>query len=187
MGTEERKDIEGYEGAYQVSRSGEVKGLPRRVYRRDGIKGAMLDERMLKGAINSSGYLTVTLSLNSKQNSRFIHRLVAEAFIENPNGCEQVNHKDRNKLNNHVENLEWVTPQENSAHGNSLESDKERKRGSSNPNSKLTEKCVIEIRRLRKKGIKIQEIADKFDINNSSVSTICNNKSWKHIIEREDG
>lgn len=184
MGTEEWKDIEGYEGAYQVSRSGEVKGLPRRVYRRDGTKGAMLDERVLKGAMNSSGYLTVTLSLNSKQKSSFIHRLVAEAFIENPNDFEQVNHKDRNKLNNHVENLEWVTPQENSAHGNSLESDKERNRGSSNPNSKLTEKCVIEIRRLRKKGIKIQEIADKFDIHNSSVSTICNNKSWKQIGDK---
>ena len=177
------KDIKGYEGLYQISNDGKVKGLPRQVIRKDGIKGRNLRERPLKGAVNSSGYLTVTLSDNGKSESKFIHRLVAEAFIENESNFEQVNHKDRNKLNNEVTNLEWITPKNNSLHWNKLESDKERNRGESNPNSKLKINDVLKIRELREKGMKIQDIADMFKVHNSVISNICTRKTWTHVFE----
>lgn len=176
------KDIKGYEGMYQISNDGIVKGLPRQVMRKDGIKGPKLNERQLKGSINSAGYLTVTLSYNGKAESKFIHRIVAETFIENRNNLEQVNHKDRNKLNNKVANLEWMTARDNSLHGNELESDKERNRGVANPNSKLKTNDVFEIREMREKGMKIQEIADEYDVHNSVISNICNGKSWRHVF-----
>ena len=73
-------------------------------------------QKYLKGALNGKGYLRVELHNNKKIKKFFIHRLVAEYFISNPLNKEQVNHKDGNKLNNNVENLEWVTNQENSNH-----------------------------------------------------------------------
>jgi len=91
------KDIEGYPN-YQVSNMGRVKSLN---YRRTG------KEKIIKGSKNNSGYLTVTLSKEGKMKSYFIHRLVASAFLDNPNNLQQVNHKDENIKNNCVENLEW--------------------------------------------------------------------------------
>jgi len=76
--------------------------------------------RALKaGKINNGcqNYLTVTLRKDNKSHNKLVHRLVAEAFIPNPQDKPQVNHKDKNAMNNKVDNLEWVTPQENSSHG----------------------------------------------------------------------
>ena len=72
--------------------------------------------KYLKGAINSKGYLRVELHLNKKIKKFFVHRLVAEYFVENPLNKEQVNHIDGNKLNNNMNNLEWVTHKENTQH-----------------------------------------------------------------------
>ena len=99
------KDIEGYEGLYQVSTEGRV----------SRIKGDSF--RILKGNRLPNGYLTVGLSKNNKAKTRTIHRLVAIAFIENINVlAQEVNHKDGNKQNNSMENLEWVTKSENEQH-----------------------------------------------------------------------
>lgn len=99
------KDIAGWEGSYQISTYGRVKSLK---YGK---------ERILKPSKNSSGYLTVGLSIESRTFSKAIHRLVAIAFVPNPDNKLQVNHKDENKLNNNVNNLEWVTAKENSNYG----------------------------------------------------------------------
>lgn len=101
---EEWKDIQGYEGLYQVSNEGRVKSLK------------FGKEKILKGRI-SSNYLLVCLRKNGKSRNKLIHRLVAEAFLENPQNLQEVNHKDENKTNNHVENLEWCTPKYNSNYG----------------------------------------------------------------------
>ena len=92
------KDIEGYEGIYQVSNLGNVKSLN---YRRTG------KEKMLKQIKDTGGYLLVKLSKNSKEKNFKIHRLVASVFIENPNNYKEINHKDECKTNNNVKNLEW--------------------------------------------------------------------------------
>ena len=100
------KDIKGYEGKYQVSNYGIVKSLN---YRRTG------KEQLLKPALQTTGYFSVMLC---KPLKRFqIHRLVAEAFIPNPDNLPQVNHKDEDKTNNHADNLEWCTNKYNSNYG----------------------------------------------------------------------
>lgn len=101
------KDIKGYEGIYKVSNLGNILSLN---YHRMKIT------KLKKFTLNHKGYPTVHLS-NNKNNKRFlVHRLVAEAFIPNPNNYPQINHIDGNKQNNKIDNLEWCTNSENIKH-----------------------------------------------------------------------
>jgi hypothetical protein len=101
------KDIDGYEGLYQISNYGNVKTLS---YQRTGIP------KILSPRFDGGGYVRVALYKNGVAKTYSVHRLVAKHFIENPFNCEEVNHIDGNKTNNNVDNLEWVTSKENSSH-----------------------------------------------------------------------
>ena len=105
------KDIPCYEGKYQISNKGRVKSLPRneRFCKRS-------EEIILKTFVCGSGYHEVLLYKNRKRKPMLIHRMVAEAFVLNPTGKGEVNHKDGDKFNNEYTNLEWVTPKENIRH-----------------------------------------------------------------------
>lgn len=105
------KDIQGYEGRYQISNKGRVKGLPinEKFCKRS-------EEIVLKPFVCGSGYQEVILSLDGQRKPKLIHRMVAEAFLPNPTEKREVNHKDGNKLNNEYTNLDWVTPSENIIH-----------------------------------------------------------------------
>ena len=119
---EEWKNIKGYEGLYQVSNFGRVKSLN---YHRTGKEVLMKPGRFVMKSGNA--YYGVKLYKDSKMNVKLVHRLVAEAFIPNPNNLPQVNHKDENGLNNRVDNLEWCTRKYNTNYGTARERMKEKR------------------------------------------------------------
>ena len=110
---EEWRDIAGYEGLYQVSNFGRVKSL--------NYNHTIGKERILKPSITKRGYLMVVLFKNKKGKTFLIHRLVAQAFIPNPNNYPCVNHKSEIKTQNNVENLEWCDNKYNLNYGTRVE------------------------------------------------------------------
>lgn len=117
------KDIKGYEGIYQVSNLGRVKSLGRHevVTGNPRMKERARKEKLLTPQPNHKGYLCVVLMRDRKKIFTSVHRLVANAFIPNPNNLPQVNHKDENKTNNRAENLEWCTSYYNLTYGTAIE------------------------------------------------------------------
>ena len=106
------KDVVGYEGIYKVSNKGNVRSVEW-----IGARGRKCGGRTLKPSYDKDGYFKVVLCKNGMMYHKRLHRLVAEAFIPNPNGLPQVNHIDEVKDNNNVENLEWCTSECNNNHG----------------------------------------------------------------------
>lgn len=109
------RDIEGYDG-YQVSNQGNVRGVDRL-----SISGKRVRGVIRKQILNKNGYLYVNLRANNKPKNLAVHRLVASAFVENPNGCNTVNHINENKTDNRACNLEWMTLQDNLRYGTHTE------------------------------------------------------------------
>jgi hypothetical protein len=174
------KDIEGYENLYQVSNFGEVKSLSRESW--NGVAFFLKKEKILHKNLNTWGYPQVTLCKNNTQKIKRIHRLVLEAFAGKSNLI--CNHKDGNKKNNRLENLEYCTHSENSKHAFRIGLTKNNfprrdQKGKNNPNAKLTDEDIILIRTL--KGKTITQLANLFDVTIPQIRNILNNKTWTHI------
>lgn len=114
------KDVKDFEGLYQVSNLGRVKSLKREVVYFEGNnsknKHHTVFEKMKNQSKKDNGYLITSLYKGNKGNHKYIHRLVAEAFIPNPSNLPTVNHKNLNKQDNRVENLEWCSYADNNDH-----------------------------------------------------------------------
>lgn len=152
-------------GEYEVSNLGNVKSLSR--------------DKMLSGYITKQGYKTVCIKVDGKQKNVKVHRLVANSFIPNSKNKRCVNHKNGIKTDNRVENLEWVTHSENQYHAYK-EQIRDKLHGAKSHFSKLTEKEVFEIRRLRK-FFTLKELGKIYKVSLSTIGEICNNNSWKHL------
>ena len=164
---EEWRWIPGYEGMYMVSSIGNVRSHKRK-------KWKIMIPTLTKG------YKTVPLQIGPKDFKRwYVHRLVCLAFIPNKNKKPSINHKDSNRLNNHISNLEWVTPKENTAHMIKNPA-KNVFLGCRNPKSKLSEKQVLEIKSLinKKNGY---ELARMFNVTPRVIYQIRKNEIWKHL------
>lgn len=130
--------------------------------------------REVKGYIDRYGYRRVLLHIDGRRVKYFVHRLVAETYIPNPNDLPQVNHKDGNKLNNNVSNLEWVTVKQNITHAI--------KNGLRKQNSRavLNEEQIKEIKKLFKTK-SMRELADMYNVSLSCIKHIHAGHTWKNI------
>lgn len=128
---EEWRDVPGYEGVYLISNYGRVKRLP--IGKQWSYRRTHNNIRKLK--ISSTGYYRVNLSKDNQVKFYNVHRLVALAFIPNPDDLPQVNHKDENKLNNHVSNLEWCSAKYNCIWGTGRERQKASRKMSDKTNN----------------------------------------------------
>lgn len=131
-------------------------------------------KREIKGYIDKYGYRRVLIYVNGKRKKYFVHRLVAEKYIPNPDNLPQVNHKDGDKLNNCVDNLEWVTPKENIEHAINKGFRK------ANNTTVLNVNQVKEIKKLfETKSMK--EIAEMYDVSLSCIKHIHAGHTWSNV------
>jgi hypothetical protein len=169
------KKIEGFEN-YEISNLGRLKGLE--ITTKFGCSFKTYPERICKFWKDKKGYEYFTFNINGKNKHKLIHRLVATAFIPNSNNKPQVNHIDGNKSNNNIENLEWCTVKENLKHArdNGLNNSE----GLNHYRCKLTKNNIIEIRENKEK-LTQKKLAEKYILNQASVSDIINFKTYKNV------
>ena len=178
----EYRDIKGYEGRYQISKDGFIKSLARKVVYKNG-KVYNRKVRLLKICFNTDGYPVIGLYKKNKSCTYRVHRLVAEAFIPNPENKTDVNHIDGIKTNNQASNLEWVTHQENVIHAY-YTGLREGRKGENHHGNKLTERNVLEIRDIwesHDNKLSQGSIAEMFNVSQGSISAIVKKYIWKHI------
>ncbi len=176
------KDIKGYEGKYQVSNFGRVKSLYQE-YMGGWRKQQLIvrPETILKSPCNSDGYPLVGLSKNNKRKSFKVHRLVAQEFIPNLYNLPEINHKNGNKNDNSINNLEWCTPQENVIHGINILGNR-RAYGIRQHLAKLNDDLVKKIKMEFNEGKTPYELSPIYNVNARTLYRIKNNETWKHVI-----
>lgn len=181
---EQWKPVVGYENHYEVSSLGRIRTVPRMIKHGKGWSTRDMKIRYMKLHPTRFGHLRLTLVGDDGRDFRrpyLVHRLVAEAFIPNPENKPQVNHIDNNPANNHVSNLIWGTPQENLTHAANCNRMK-RLPGEANPNVKLTEQQVTEIRTKYIPRIYSQRmLAREYKVDQTLIEHIVNRKTWTHI------
>jgi hypothetical protein len=168
---------------YLVSNFGRVKTISRKLRYIHAVTKTehfrQSSERFLKVQYNKlTGYKYHQLYLNKKMYNKPIHQLVADAFLDRVVGFDWINHKDGNKHNNCVENLEWCTMEYNHHHATitGLVA-----RGDRVGTSKLNDNTVHAIKWFLNKGFSHQELSEAFKVSRPNISMIANNKTWKHI------
>lgn len=173
---EEWRAVVGYEGLYQVSNLGRVMSLERY----DRAK-KFWPRRIRVLSHDSDGYLVVCLYKDGAKKTCKVHRLVAQAFIDNPNNYPEVNHIDENKENNCIDNLEWCTTKYNLTYGHRLDCVS----GEKCNTAKLTPEDVREIRRIYVKGdpqFGQSALARRFGVTHTAIDCLVKGKTWKQIL-----
>lgn len=163
------RTVSGYEREYVVSNCGDVFSMPR--------KGAWIIKK-LKTQINHNGYERVALTKCGKKKYMFVHRIVAENFIDNPFEKKTVNHIDGNKINNNIENLEWATHSENSQHA--VDNNLMRRAKGGDMSKVLNEDDVLKIIEMRKSGMTHKNIGFEIGRPKSTIQCILNGRRWSH-------
>lgn len=173
------KPIKGYEGSYEVSDKGEVRSLPRTINATDG-RSWHAEGKLISPFLHSNGYLLVRLP--DKPKAR-VHRLVAEAFLPNPDNLSDVNHIDEVKTNNVLGNLEWCTRSHNMKHST--------KKGGDSHAAKYSLDQVQEVISLRKSGLSYKEVSRRTGISDSQCARYCRGEgrldlSTRTIVKRKE-
>jgi hypothetical protein len=166
------KDVKGFEGRFKISNQGRVLS----------INGRYNGEQILNIHVDKLGYHFTTLRMAPLKRQVRVHQLVAEHFLIQPEGLHYpcTNHKDGNKLNNHVDNLEWVSRKDNCTHA--VDTGLHDAKGSKHHNSKLTESEVKEMRTLYNEyPISHRAIGVLYGVTREQARDVINRKNWKHI------
>lgn len=172
-----RKPVKGYEGLYEVDQFGRVFGVDR--IKEVNDNGRMYSKpiagKQMKQSLHTKGYKTVSLTKDGKTKTVFVHRIVAEAFIDNPSNLPFVNHKDEDKTNNFLENLEWCTPSYNRTYGKAIENHAKKIRGC------VSEKRIAVIQRsldgiFKAEFSSVTEAAQAMNGASSAISAVCKGK-----------
>ena len=164
------KDIEGYEGLYQVSNLGRIKSLGKYIHKLRG--NIWTDEKIKKQHKDRDGYCRVNLYKNSKMKACMVHRLVAKAFIPNTENKKEINHIDGNKDNNITSNLEWCTRTENERHAYKTGL-KNSRYGKENKNSKPVIQYDLDMNIIAEYA-GAREAGRKTGYNQSNITKCCN-------------
>lgn len=158
-----------------------IDGFPGYLISNDGrVYSEKTDTEMAQQPIND-GYFIVGMYRNGDTDTKYVHRLVIEHFgPEPPSGDHEVNHKDGDKSNNHIDNLEWVTNQQNDDHAR--ENYLKKAKGRQNNTNKLSVKDVLEIRVLyRNTDASQPELGEAYGVTHSQIGTIVRREQWTHI------
>lgn len=172
---EEWRPIPNYEDLYLVSNLGRVRSLDRKM-RSKKIYWRIKKGKVLKACKHLDGYCVVRLCRDAVQIDYGIHRLVALAFLDNKENKLEVNHKNGNREDNRLVNLEWVTPKENMYHSCHI------LRNGRHTAAKLTIEEVKQIIKLYLNGMSAIEIAQMFNVTQGSIRRIYNRQTWKHVL-----
>ena len=165
------KPIPGYEGSYEVSNDGRVRGVDRIVKRRTSPRRVRGVE--IKPKLSNSGYQFVILRDCGKQKPFYIHRLVAQVFVENPYGHNTVNHKDENKHNNNASNLEWCNHSYNMKYAGG---------GLRRVKSRMKKVDIVKDGQLVKRCESIHEAADFIGTQATSISACCRHVRGRRFV-----
>lgn len=168
------KDVVGYEGLYKASNLGRVKSLPKKIlqfYTKEKILCNKVNRKNIK-----KHYYYVGLLKNGIRKNLMIHRLVAQSFIKNKFNCKTVNHKDGDKLNNNVSNLEWMSLSDNHKHAFSI--GLRDNHGNNHPGRKLFEK---DIKYIRGSSLSNQKLGEMFNVTRQCVLRVKKKLTWKNI------
>lgn len=178
------KKIKSTNNLYEASSNGDIRRVKGLVVNSNVGGVRTVGGKALSQKTKSNGYMEVSVYYETKSGkSRYVHRLVAEAFIFDIPPGYVVNHKDGNKSNNNIENLEVVTPSQNSKHAydNGLSSIPIMK-GEQHPNSKLKKEDVISIRADYKNSIGLSELSARYNTPKSTICKVVYNQTWKHLL-----
>lgn len=187
------KDIKGYENLYQVSNMGRVKSLERIIIRCDN-KTQTIKEKILKTRIGNNGYYTIILSKKGEIKKIDIHRLIAIAFIPNPDNKPCIDHINGDRTDNRIENLRWVTQKENINNPISISKMKKNHHlkntfGAEHPLSKPILQFTLDGKLVRKWDSAV-DIKKELGFNNCHISSCCNGKRktangyiWKYYYK----
>lgn len=164
--------VNGWNGKYLISNKGRFKSMRGR-YSKSCPNGYITE-----GTIDSVGYRVVMMRRPQFKERVRIHTLVCKHFLVKPNDGKTywTNHKDGNKLNNRIENLEWLTPRGNCIHAQLTGLNNTR--GSNHGMSKLTEPKVLEIRKLRSNGMLLKEIAVIYGVSRTQIGAVVSGENW---------
>lgn len=173
------KEIPNYEGLYEISNYGNVRSIKRPVFV-NGIQKRTTGDKLMKPYKMPNGYLHVSLTKDRICSSLRIHRLVCDAFLPSDEYKPDVNHKDGNKENNHLENLERVSRSENMLHA--IQNNLTSAFGNSHPRAILTAEKVREIRKRYSEGERQADLARAFHTSDRNIWEIVKNRTWKSIL-----